>query len=63
MKHLVFKIIFLSFLSSSIPNDDYNKWNNIQNDNIWIGYSWIDTIPWCKSTSVMNYSVEEILDN
>ena len=62
MKHLVFKIIFLSFLSSSIPNDDYNKWNNIQNDNIWIGYSWIDTIPWCKSTSVMNYSVEEILD-
>ena len=60
MKHLLIKILFISFLFSSIPSHSYDEWEVIQNENIWIAYTQTD-FTWCKSRSTFNNSLEEIL--
>jgi len=61
MKHLLVKILFISFLSSSIPPHSYNDWEILQDNKIWVGYTQTD-FTWCKSSSIFNYSIDEILE-
>jgi len=52
--------IFLSILLSDIPSKDHKEWKIIQDEKIWIGYTETD-YPWCKTKSVFNNTIEEIL--
>jgi len=60
MKHLIFNISIISLLFCSIPYKDSLSWNVLQDDDIWVGYLQ-EEYPWCKSSIVLNYSVDEIL--
>ena len=52
--------IFFTFLFSSIPEINSNKWNLLQENNINISYQW-DKFPWCMSTIQIESSIDEIL--
>tara|TARA_B100000029_G_scaffold511657_1_gene606279 strand:- start:681 stop:1289 length:609 start_codon:yes stop_codon:yes gene_type:complete len=60
IKRLIFKTIMISSIICNIPFQDTLNWNILQDDDIWIGYIEQD-YPWCKSSILLNYSIDEIL--
>ena len=60
MKLLIFNILIISISFCDIPYKDSLKWNILQDDIVWIGYI-IEDYPWCKSTTLLDFSVDEIL--
>ena len=61
MKHLLINLFVISFLLALIPDGNDIKWINIQNKSIQIEYLQ-DKYPWCKSSIVLNNSIDEILN-
>ena len=60
MKRLLISLFLYSLLFSEIPNSDFDSWNVLQNDNIWIG-NFEDDFPWCKAKIILPFSIEDIL--
>ena len=60
MKRLLISFFLYSLLFSEIPNSDFDSWNVLQNDNIWIG-NFEDDFPWCKAKIILPFSIEDIL--
>ena len=60
MKRLLISLFLYSLLFSEIPNSDFDSWNVLQNDNIWIG-NFEDDFPWCKAKIILQFSIEDIL--
>ena len=60
MKRLLISLFLYSLLFSEIPNSDFDSWNVLQNDNIWIG-NFEDDFPWCKAKIILPFSIEYIL--
>ena len=60
MRHLLIKLLLISVAIAQIPKEDFQDWNVIQDEDIWIGYSW-GNYPWCKSNIILQNSADEIL--
>ncbi|MAZ60684.1 MAG: hypothetical protein CMG50_00715 [Candidatus Marinimicrobia bacterium] len=60
MKRLLISLFLYSLLFGEIPNSDFDSWNVLQNDNIWIG-NFEDDFPWCKAKIILPFSIEYIL--
>ena len=43
-----------------IPPIDFNKWEVLQDNNIWIGYSDYNDFPWVKSKTIIDYNINKI---
>ena len=60
IRHLIFSILMICFIVCNIPYQDSLNWNILQDDDIWIGYI-EEKYPWCKSSIILDYSIDEIL--
>ena len=60
MKHLLINIFLFSLIFSQMPLKEFSDWNILQDDEIWVGYTQRD-FPWCKSSIILPYSLNEIL--
>ena len=60
MRLLLINLFLYSFIIAQIPSKDFDKWNVLQESEIWIGYVERD-FPWCKSSIQLPYSSHEIL--
>ena len=56
-------ILFFQVLFSQVtlPPSGQDNWVTIENDDIWVGYQYSDDLPWCRSISIVPYSVSEIV--
>ena len=43
-----------------IPPIDFNKWEVLQDNNIWIGYSDYNDFPWVRSKTIIDYNINKI---
>ena len=59
MKLLLISLI-IGYTFPQLPSKEFNSWNELQNDEIWIGYVQRD-FPWCKASILLPYSMDEIL--
>ena len=60
MRLLLINLFLYSFIIAQIPSKDFDKWNVLQEGEIWIGYIETD-FPWCKASINLPYSTNEIL--
>ena len=60
MKHLLISILFNSILLSIVPSKNFDSWNTLQDDNIWIG-NFKGDFPWCKAKTNLAFSIKDIL--
>jgi hypothetical protein len=60
MKHLLISILLSSFLIGVFPKSDFDSWNILQMDDVWIG-NFEDDFPWCKAKISLPYSIKDIL--
>ena len=59
MKLLLISLI-VGFIFPQMPLKQFDKWNELQNDEIWIGYIQTD-FPWCKASVTLPHALDEIL--
>ena len=49
------------FCQVMLPSSNLNGWTTLQDENIWVGYKYSDDLPWCRSESILPYTVAEII--
>ena len=60
MRLLLISIVIHGYLFSQMPSKEFDSWNILQDDEIWIGYVEKD-FPWCKASITLPYTLDEIL--
>jgi len=60
MKLLLISLI-IGCIFPQLPSKEFNSWNELQNDEIWVGYVQREDFPWCKASILLPYSMDEIL--
>ena len=61
IKHFYINLFFASFLFAQLNVSEYVEWNNLQNDDVTIAYSWGQEFPLCKADIKLNYTIDQIL--
>jgi len=60
MRLLLINLVLYGYLFAEMPSKEFDQWNLLQDDEIWIGY--VETnFPWCKASISLPYTLDEIL--
>ena len=60
MRLLLINLVLYGYLFAEMPSKEFDQWNLLQDDEIWIGY--VETnFPWCKASITLPYTLDEIL--
>ena len=60
MRLLLVNLVLYGYLFAEMPSKEFDQWNLLQDDEIWIGYVETD-FPWCKASITLPYTLDEIL--
>ena len=60
MRLLLISVVIYGYLFSQMPSKEFDSWNILQDNEIWIGYVETD-FPWCKATIDLPFSIDKIL--
>ena len=48
------------FCQVMLPSNDSDKWITLQDEPTWVGYKYVNDLPWCRSESILPYSLDQI---
>ena len=67
MHNNIHRFIIVSIFSFSIfysevniPSDNYDSWEILQDDTIWIGWKHNGKFDWCRASSIVHASIEDV---
>ena len=60
MRLLLINLVLYGYLFAEMPSKEFDQWNLLQDDEIWIGYVQTD-FPWCKASISLPHTLDEIL--
>ena len=60
MRLLLINLVLYGCLFAEMPSKEFDQWNLLQDDEIWIGYVQTD-FPWCKASISLPHTLDEIL--
>ena len=63
IKYNIYIYISFQFLFCQVmlPSSDLKGWTTLQDETIWVGYKYVNDLPWCRSESILPYSMQQII--
>ena len=63
IKYNIYLFISFQFLFCQVmlPSSDLEGWTTLQDETIWVGYKYVNDLPWCRSESILPYSMQQII--
>jgi ribosome-associated toxin RatA of RatAB toxin-antitoxin module len=63
IKNNIYIYISFQFLFCQVmlPSSDLEGWTTLQDETIWVGYKYVNDLPWCRSESILPYSMQQII--